>query len=102
VIDEEGRRIPIIFNHNVEDSDELEVYFPFKVRDTKAGFIADLMKDMGDYINAREAEVIDNQFVAYRFKEPYSENKVFEGFFPLTLRISGYNLIFPLDIGDLS
>lgn len=91
--------VPVIF-HLGENN--VEVYFPFRVRDVKAGFIEDLRKEVETYFENATVGYLDSKFVAYRVNggEGFTEgvDHLVEDT-PVTLRVAGFNTIVPYRLG---
>ncbi len=70
---------------------EVGLYFPFKVRDTKSGFITDLGTEVRNSFGS--VETLNSDFVA--FKVPASGVDRLLAEVPITLRLVGYNKLLP-------
>lgn len=93
------QEVPVIINHM---KSSVEIYFPFVVRDVKAGFIGDLKKEIETYFEGATIEQIDNTFVAYRIHTNDDSAEEVDHLVeetPVTLQVAGFNKIVPYRLG---
>ncbi|MBW3019371.1 hypothetical protein KY329_04275 [Candidatus Woesearchaeota archaeon] len=101
-----GAELPVIFNKTDNGPAMLEIYFPFKKRDMKAGFIEDLQKELTEYFTANGGGVVEEKkqtmFVAFRVRD--ASDITPDGLLdeiPITLRIAGFSEICPYTLGRI-
>ncbi len=99
LLESDGLPIPAIFQ---EIEGGIQIYFPFKSRNAKAGFINDLRREICKYFRTEDVSVIDHNFIGYDVKLIDGRRDYVPQFtedIPFTLQLLGHNIITPYRLG---